>query len=65
MRERFFRREFVLALIAVVILAGLILASRSIPSGPTMSDCYQIEEPCARAACLEEYYRIYGQTYEQ
>jgi len=65
MREWFFRREFVLALIAVILLGGLILALRSVPSGPTVSNCYQIVEPCARAACLEEYYRTYGQTYDQ
>jgi len=65
MRERFFRREFVLALIVVALLVGLILAFRSVPSGPTVSDCYQIDEPCARAACLEEYYRMYGQRYDQ
>jgi hypothetical protein len=65
MRERFFGREFVLVLIAVILLGGLILALRSVPSEPTVSNCYQIDEPCARAACLEEYYRTYGQTYDQ
>lgn len=65
MKERFFWREFVLALIAAALLVGLILAFRSVPSGPTVSDCYQIDDPCARAACLEEYYRIYGQTHDQ
>lgn len=30
-----------------------------------VSDRYQIDEPSARVACIEEYYRIYGQTYGQ
>lgn len=30
-----------------------------------VSDRYQIDDPSARVGCIEEYYRIYGQTYGQ
>jgi len=51
--------------VGATVWALTILAFRSVPSGPAVSECAQIDEPSAHTARIEEYYRIYGQTYEQ